>query len=502
MVNVDAGNVDQQQMWNEFMRRPEAREAYQSDLRLQMKKSAWLAERREIEERGVQRKIIADALEVAPADIKKLIAPMFHIRIVDQFLWMLYDECQKFQQNHLLESLPVKELFVQKLREDSTLTQLQKLREQFHEGGTERMESLENQFYGICTTMVEDQEKQKEEKPKPIDVHTLKEVLEFAQECKRLGNEKFKEAAYEEALHIYSQGDEVMKKWYVQKHLKNESKWLNDYHLACLKNKAQAALKLELFATALEAADAALALDGEDHKAWYRKVQAEKCLGRFEEAEESLNRLEDVAQWCPDRLSILRDCKAERKRIQDAVVKHQQGTQEMLGKALETGVFSAERDKEEQEKNARKAAALQAERDQEKARRAVEQQAPPKKLERSITLTAALAGELLDELADSYEQKWYQERVQKCGRDSRGDKWVFLSRLRDIAFEVQKPILEKWGFDGTAQGVREMQAAIRDHAQSKGGGLPADLKRKQERCLELLYGGRENGGMAEIMAGA
>ena len=80
-----------------------------------------------------------------------------------------------------------------------------------------------------------------------------------------------------------------MKKWKVDKQLKNEAKWLKDYHLACLKNKSQAALKLELFQTALDASESALAIDAEDHKAWYRKVQAEKGLGKFKEAEVNIH---------------------------------------------------------------------------------------------------------------------------------------------------------------------------------------------------------------------
>merc|ERR1719401_113556 len=156
-----------------------------------------------------------------------------------------------------------------------------------------------------------EEEKKQELKPAPIDIHTLKELLEYAQQCKFEGNDKFKEGLYEEALFIYSQGDEAMKRWKVE-----------GSHLASLKNKSQAALNLELFQTALDAAEAALALDEEDHKAWYRKLQAQKGLGKFKKADESLARLEDIAQWCPDRRRILKDCEAERKRLKIARAKH------------------------------------------------------------------------------------------------------------------------------------------------------------------------------------
>ncbi|CAE8645207.1 unnamed protein product, partial [Polarella glacialis] len=124
--------------------------------------------------------------------------------------------------------------------------------------------------------------------------------------------------------------------------------------------------------------------------------------------------------------------------------------------------------------------------------------APLRPLERNIQLTVALAGDLMEELAEAYGQKWFQERVRKCARDSGFERSVFLMRLKDVAFEVQKPVLQKWGFEGNEHGVREMTAAIREHAGKNGKEMPDWLRQKQERCLDLLYGGKE-GGMLEIL---
>lgn len=480
MANNNQADLNSQAFWNEFMRRPDAKAAYQAERQLQEKKKKWLEDRSEVEERGRRRQLVADALEDAPADLKKLIAPMFHIRVVEQFLWMVYDECEKHKAN-----------FHDKLRDEQTMSHLVRLRENFQDGGEERMQDVEKQWQSMCSDIADDIEKKKENKPVSIDIHTLKHVLEFGQECKREGNLKFQEGLYEEALAIYSQGDDVMKKWKVEKHLKNEDKWLKDYHLACLKNKAQAALKLELFQTALEAADGALAIDKEDHKAWYRKVQALKGLGKFVEAEAALQKLEDVAQWCPDRRQILRDCEAERKRIKLAAQKHRQGTKEMLGRAFQAGIFSGDREKELADA-AKQAEALP---QQEEIVDAKKETAKP--LERNIRLTASLAGDLIDELTDAYSARWFQERVQKCARDSGYERTIFMLRLKDIAFEVQKPVLEKWGFEGSHHGVREMQAAIRETVGTEPGQeMPEWLKKKQDRCRELLYGGKE-GGMLE-----
>jgi len=482
--------LNQQAFWNEFMRRPEAKAAYQAEKKLQMKKQAWLEERRAIEDRGARRKLIAAALEEAPAEVKKLIAPIFHLRVVEQFLWMIYDECGSTGLN-----------FIEKLRDERTSSYLRKLRENFQDGGEDRIQGIEDHWYSLCNGIAEDQEKQKlkDQQPITIDVHTLKDVLEFGQECKREGNNKFREGLYEEAMLIYTQGDDVMKRYQVPKHLTNERQWLKDYHLACLKNKAQAAIKLDLFQTALEAAEAALVLDAEDHKAWYRKALAQKSLGKFHAAEESLSRLEDIAQRGFVDRQVLKDCVAERQRIRAARTKHKLSVREMIGKAFEDGVFSVDRELDLQDTPEKLPGYTEAQAEVEaELTRRKKQLGDQRPLDRHVQLTAALAGDLLDELAEAYDQGWFQERVQKCARDSNFDRTVFLMRLKTIAIEVQRPVLEKWGFEGGDRGIREMTAAIRDYAGRGSGEMPDWLKSKQRRCLEALYGGREFG-MANLL---
>lgn len=493
------------------MRRPDAKAVYHAEKRLQEKKQKWLEDRRIIELRGERRRLVADALEEAPAEIRKLIAPIFHIKMVEQFLWEVYDECER--RNAQPDLIQEKVRFADRLQQEKSMRELRFFREQFQEGGVKRMEELEKENETLTAAKQAVEDKKKEVQPQRIDMTTLKQLLEYAQECKFEGNNLFKEGLYEEALSLYSQADEAMKKWKIDKHLKNEHKWFVDSHLSCLKNKAQAALRLELFQTALEAADAALKLDDEDHKAWFRKVQALKGLGKFAEAEEALVRLEDVGQWCPDRRRILKECEVERKRIQVAKAHNKHDAKEMLGKAFEQGVFSIDRERELEEaakaievNNAKSIEQGEAEQrkrvlypsphkplrvEAEKPKKQEAVKAPPP-VERKIQLTAALAGDLMDDLAEAYSQKTFQDRVCKCARDSGYERSVFLLRLKDIAFEVQKPVLENWGFDGNEQGLREMTAAIRDHAVGEKE-MPQWLKEKQDKCLHLLYGGTRSG---------
>ncbi|CAK0803195.1 unnamed protein product [Prorocentrum cordatum] len=498
-----ADQLNTQAFWNDFLRRPDARAAYQADRKLQIKKSEWLKERDELEEFGNRRKVLADELEAAPADLKKLIAPMFHIKMVQQFLWMIQD-CQK----HKKESIgglggPA---FLEKLQDEGTQDHLRKLRTNFQEGGEERMQQLQDNWYGICNEIHQDNQKQADDKPRVCsDITTLKHILEYGQEAKRLGNEKFKEGLYDDALFIYGQGDDMMKKFTVGKHLKNESKWYKEHHIACLKNKAQAALKLEKWHTALEAAEAAIDLDPNDHKAWFRKVLALKGIGRFKEAEEALLKVEEAANWNCDRVQILKDCEAERKKIHLAAAKHKVSTKDMLGKAFEAGIFGGKREKELEDANRIAAKVLPP-----NLNSMLEVDRPAKSgeaarpVERNVTLTAELAGHLVDQLADAYGEPWFQERVRKCARDSLYQRSAFVPRLASIALEVQRPILERWGFEGSPHGVKEMTVAIRECAHdgsSAGQAMPEWLKAKQDRCLELLYGGREEG-MAGVMMGS
>ena len=73
--------------------------------------------------------------------------------------------------------------------------------------------------------------------------------------------------------------------------------------------------------------------------------------------------------------------------------------------------------------------------------------ARPVPLERSFDLTLTLTGDLVEELARGYAQPWFQELVRDCARRCGYDRTRFLTELQDVAFEVQRPILENWGFD-------------------------------------------------------
>lgn len=116
-------------------------------------------------------------------------------------------------------------------------------------------------------------------------------------------------------------------------------------------------------------------------------------------------------------------------------------------------------------------------------------------LERTFDLTLTLTGDFVDELARGYSQPWFQELLKRCSDES-ADRETFLRRLQDIAFEVQRPILENWGFEGNEQGLYDMTSILLQHSKE----APAWLQEKIDNCLFLLYGAGQDGIVAREAA--
>eukprot|EP00931_Biecheleriopsis_adriatica_P030756 TRINITY_DN18093_c0_g1_i1.p1 TRINITY_DN18093_c0_g1~~TRINITY_DN18093_c0_g1_i1.p1 ORF type:complete len:494 (-),score=122.37 TRINITY_DN18093_c0_g1_i1:70-1551(-) len=120
-------------------------------------------------------------------------------------------------------------------------------------------------------------------------------------------------------------------------------------------------------------------------------------------------------------------------------------------------------------------------------------------MERTFHLTLTLAGDFVDELARGYAQPWFQELIRKCAEECSYDRERFLLKLQDVAFEVQRPILENWGFEGNEQGLFDMTSILLEHSLDGG---PIWLQEKVDRCLMLLYGGSEAGMLEGVPSAA
>eukprot|EP00940_MAST-03C_sp_MAST-3C-sp2_P003163 g3163.t1 len=116
-------------------------------------------------------------------------------------------------------------------------------------------------------------------------------LMEQAIKCKSKGNESFKSKSYDEAVTAYRDGiDKLNAQVRTEKDaMSDEEKKLRcDLH----SNLSAAYLKSDKAKRAMEEADAALKVDPEHIKSYYRKAQALKSLGKHKEGYRALLRLQ------------------------------------------------------------------------------------------------------------------------------------------------------------------------------------------------------------------
>merc|ERR1712129_282620 len=198
-------------------------------------------------------------------------------------------------------------------------------------------------------------------------------------------------------------------------------------------NVAQAAIKCGYYVEALDAADDALKIDDKDHKAWFRQACALEGLGRFEEAEEALDRIEELAVGLPDQRRIQKDAQAKRDKLQ-AIADRNDATQKRgLERALAKGIFGDDRERSKVADTPKKdpEALLQVE--AEKLQEAVPQSGPRKRL------TKDGADDLLEDLRSAYSETPFQKQVRKLALDVRRNRVEFITHMRKVCLAVQKP---------------------------------------------------------------
>merc|ERR1712051_601690 len=107
-------------------------------------------------------------------------------------------------------------------------------------------------------------------------------------------------------------------------------------------------------------------------------------------------------------------------------------------------------------------------------------------LDRTRTITKAQARELLDALLVAYSDTGFQKRVHSDAKAVLYEYQPFLRRLRKTAFAVQEPILVKWGFDPSEEGLQEMMICLSDHTLRDQA-----LKALAEESTKMLFGGED-----------
>merc|ERR1740121_1195726 len=112
---------------------------------------------------------------------------------------------------------------------------------------------------------------------------------------------------------------------------------------------------------------------------------------------------------------------------------------------------------------------------------------------RTKTITKTQASELLADLLAAYSDAGFQKKVHADAKAVMFEYQPFLRRLRRTAFEIQQPILAKWGFDESEEGLQEMMVCLSDHTTRD-----KDLRKLADETTQMLYGGEDGmWGMAD-----
>lgn len=515
-----AKDVKSPEFWNKFMQRPDVQAAMRSKLRYES--AAEAAQRSQLDrlERKQRRYELMQELMQCATNVKHLISPMFRYKITQQYLWKVLTEARQ-------EGL----LFCDKLRQPQVYHRLMAIKAEITAGpfGVAGWQAEEEVEEDLMDRMVVEADcipgginGEAPERKQVLDKREMAGVLEFGQQIKSEGNEAFSTDNWEGALTRYCQGDEMLKNFKAEPHLEKENKELVQLHSACLNNKANAALQMDKWQTALKAAEDALRIKQDDQKALFRKAQALEGLGRTDEALEALDEVEQIAEDLEDefRESILADVRERREEIKDIERKAARDYSKMLramgdkkvfgeGRFLADGTSPPPALTGEQERKLKQlrdkddylAAKLKHDMEQRKkeGKPVLEPRREPDMLtpnrpgcldyrttERSVTITRKQAGELLDELMATYSDTAFQKRVHADARAATFEYQPFLRRLRKTAFVVQEPLLVKWGFDPSEEGLQEMMMCLSDHTMKD-----QRLKQLAEETTKMLFGGED-----------
>jgi len=475
--------------WGKAMLR---REEFQNQRR-----SVWLMQASRVEKNNKVREVLCELLEDCPIDVKRLITPVLKYKIVETMLISVYDHAEK-------NGLP----FKYSLTLPETLAQLKNIRRALDAEGDAAAERFMNEIEAFGQMEVQNQKKRKkiEEKERGravIDMEGLKVALEQGEVSKKRGLMEWKNDNIEEALASWRQGDEVLRKFRAPKKNISENQKILDLHSAVLKNLAQAAIRLENWTEAIDAADRVLEMNREDLKAWYRKATALEGLSKFDEALDCLEKVDILAVDRADQTRINLETNKHRENIELRRMRNKAEQTRMVGQSMRRGVFSSKREVAAmEEKHAEESNALPARKPKPKPKPAVKRGLKPgewrndasksaaafirEEEERKKKITKDGAFDLLDDLYRAYTDPYYVMRVDKLSADVRFDVPEFMANLGNVALEFQIPILTKWGFDPSHKGVVEMRAALQAHSRGIDGDRK--LRAKAEKVTKAAYG--------------
>eukprot|EP00927_Polykrikos_kofoidii_P065700 TRINITY_DN61433_c0_g1_i1.p1 TRINITY_DN61433_c0_g1~~TRINITY_DN61433_c0_g1_i1.p1 ORF type:complete len:628 (-),score=91.09 TRINITY_DN61433_c0_g1_i1:307-2190(-) len=470
------------EFWHNAARRPYAKAILRCEEHWNHRRNVWKQQYARVEEMNYHRKAIADLVTQCRGELKRIVAPVLHYKIMEVFLTSVAMQANEYNMG-----------FEELLDEEETRGLLLYLRQELDTRGVSAATLLLEDFERNAVRCAAEDEAERRRLREDhgvsfIDVKTLTNALNFGTKCKNDGSIEWAKSNYEEALLSWRQGEAALSQLGASEECRRRHPALGTLHAALLKNQALAANRLCYWNEASEAASKALKLNDQDHKTWFRKACACEGLGLLDAAEECLQRVDDIAERTDDWEQIKTETDAKRSQIERNRQREQVAQKRMLDRSLQQSVFSKSRDAvvSIQEPTIARGPPILSD----------SLKKPPQSEEHSRKrLTRVGAEILLDELQSAYKDTTFRMQVQKLAKDVCENKAEFICYLRKVALPVQLPVLERWGFESSERGVDEMSKAIQDH--TRGKDLDFALKRKAEETLQVLYGP-----MYEVMRGS
>lgn len=454
------------EFWNNAVRKPHVKALMQTDDHWKHRKNTWLEQYSRVRDSNKGRDEVCERLEECTMATKRLVAPIMHCRAVEMHLQQVVKQADE-------RGIP----FAQMLETAENQQRLRDFRNTLDFEGEAGAERLFNDIHQQNLKYNEDYQKQRQlEEPKTDStMQEIKDHLGYACKYRQDGLVEWERGNHEDALKAWRLGCEALMKIRIPDTHKEEQEFKSEARIRLLKNRAQAALKLNLYNEALECADLALKINDQDEKAWFRKACALEGLGRVQEMEPCLSMIENIAVGREDRDRIEREIRSKRERLKIIMERDELKQQRMLQRGLQKSLFSEERDKPLQNAKALEGPP------------AISHNLAVPNVDESTRkrLTRDGCEDLLKELERAYSEPSFREQIRKLARDVNNQE-EFTCYLNKVALPVQRPIITKWGFEGTELGVAEMRRAIQDH--TLGSEASKELRRQAESTLRALYG--------------
>lgn len=458
------------EFWYHAARRPFNKALLRTEQHWNARREVWLKQFEQVKDMNQRRELLSDLLEDSPADVKRLVTPILHYSITMNVLIGFLEKAERTRRT-----------FEEVLLDEENLNVLRGIRDRIGAKGDQAADEMLQEYDARSRLLAFDAQEKKEgeeQERRVADVTTLAQIMNWGQKCKKDGLVEWEQGNYAEARASWRQAHETLRPFKAADNETNEL--LFELHAAVLKNLAQASMKLGYWNEATKVSTLATQLCPEDHKAWFRRACALEGMGSLDEAERCLQKIDECSVGRPDRLRIAKDTQAKREKLQALREREQASLKRTMEKALGRSVFSEERQVDDE-----KEAALDS-LEPDEQRRALPTPNGIFQDSNRKHLTREGAKDLLHALRDAYRDSTFQKQVMKLARDVRGEKRPFLANLAKVALPLQKPVLEKFGFEPSEKGLKEMMRAVQDY--TRGPKADAGVKRAADETTVALYG--------------